>query len=310
MKSNIFSRDQVKRIAHRCGYEEQKVSESDQNYKVKLVFSHPHKRGCGGCAKEYGPARVTVFLSTGNTTTYLDHPKAGKGQMYRGLTDVRSLERVFDNPRVHSNVGYKEKEETRRKHREQGLNCYGIEQLARGYGAVLTTKNKISLEYGDHQGVRVRIWFRTGTIGLANLETEKQNEIYMKHSSIDVVRRVLQDPKKVLQEQLMHHSDRPPLAAVDPSSVDNIQNNNTLSSTLVGTLDAAAVKAIGEKWDYTFKESSPTLYQLQLEKAPGRGKVTVNIHREKSTVLVQKQNIRNQVSFRYLFCLLNKWAPF
>ena len=77
---------------------------------------------------------------------------------------------------------------------------------------------------------------------------------------------------------------RPPLTAVV-----NIQNNNTLASSLVGSLDTEALKKIGEKWGYTLTKSSATLYQFQLWDAYCRRiLVLVNIHRQNSTVLVRK----------------------
>ena len=45
--------------------------------------------------------------------------------------DKHMLTMVFDNPRIHSNTGYHKKEETKRRHKENGINVKLLTNLAR-----------------------------------------------------------------------------------------------------------------------------------------------------------------------------------
>ena len=57
-----------------------------------------------------GPVRINVWITTGTVSTSLDHPKAGKTQLFRkNGPDYEMLDRIFENPRVHSGSGYREK---------------------------------------------------------------------------------------------------------------------------------------------------------------------------------------------------------
>lgn len=53
------------------------------------------------------PARVNVYTSKMTVATCLDHPKQGKTQLFRRNVDARMLEKIFENPRVHTDRGYK-----------------------------------------------------------------------------------------------------------------------------------------------------------------------------------------------------------
>ena len=79
-KKNKFEKDQVKQLAKRYGYDSVQCTK-ESNF--KMTFKKERVKGCGGTKEEYGPARVDVFFTTGAVRTYLDHPKAGKGQMHR-----------------------------------------------------------------------------------------------------------------------------------------------------------------------------------------------------------------------------------
>ena len=51
-----------------------------------------------------------MWLTTGTVSTSLDHPTSGKTQLFRkNGPDYQLLERIFENPRVHSGSGYREK---------------------------------------------------------------------------------------------------------------------------------------------------------------------------------------------------------
>ena len=80
-KKNKFNREQVRDVARKYGYKEAAVKQQDVNH--KMSFKKDRVKGCGGAKDEFGAARVDVFFTSGAVTTYLDHPKVGKGQMYR-----------------------------------------------------------------------------------------------------------------------------------------------------------------------------------------------------------------------------------
>ncbi len=50
--------------------------------------------------------KINVYLSTMSVTTYIDHPKRGKGQLYRKRCTIKELDLIFKNPRVHTSKGY------------------------------------------------------------------------------------------------------------------------------------------------------------------------------------------------------------
>ena len=84
-------------------YKEIELKEKEAAY--MLSFQHKNRPGCG-------EVRVNVWITTGTVSTSLDHPKAGKTQLFRkNGPDYDLLDRIFENPRVHSDKGYKEKEE-------------------------------------------------------------------------------------------------------------------------------------------------------------------------------------------------------
>lgn len=49
-----------------------------------------------------GHAQINVYTTTMTVTTIVNHPKRGRGQMYRRDVDWRFLDWIFKNPRVHA----------------------------------------------------------------------------------------------------------------------------------------------------------------------------------------------------------------
>lgn len=49
-----------------------------------------------------GDQRVNVYYSTGTVGTCLDHPRAGKTQLFRRNRTLGDLKQIFRNPRAHS----------------------------------------------------------------------------------------------------------------------------------------------------------------------------------------------------------------
>lgn len=56
-----------------------------------------------------GMARINIYLTKMSVTTYLNHPKKGKGQLYRKNIGWSHLIKIFKNPRFHTGKGYYKK---------------------------------------------------------------------------------------------------------------------------------------------------------------------------------------------------------
>ena len=50
--------------------------------------------------------RVNVYYTTGTVGTCVDHPKQSKTQLFRRNQTLAGLSDIFNNPRVHTGVGY------------------------------------------------------------------------------------------------------------------------------------------------------------------------------------------------------------
>jgi hypothetical protein len=53
--------------------------------------------------------RINIYTTTMTIATCLDHPKQGKTQLFRKHVDPKLMEKIFKNPRIHSNKGYQKK---------------------------------------------------------------------------------------------------------------------------------------------------------------------------------------------------------
>ena len=98
-----FDVEQVRDLAHFCGYEELDVKPHE--YKYKMTFAKINVSGCGGSQNHYGPVIVDVFFRKRTVLTLLDHPKKGRRRMSRKCPNMEMLRKIFVNPRYHSNVG-------------------------------------------------------------------------------------------------------------------------------------------------------------------------------------------------------------
>lgn len=56
-----------------------------------------------------GYARINIYLSKMTVATCLEHPTKGKTQLFRKNVSFKELEKIFENPRVHTNKGYIQK---------------------------------------------------------------------------------------------------------------------------------------------------------------------------------------------------------
>jgi len=101
----------VKELAIDYGWTELPTHPQDED-KMMRFFSGKHEG-----------VTVNVNLLTGTIATSLDHPLKGKTQLYRGQRNtLGQLVEVFDNPRVHTDSGYK----TRAKLREAAEEEEGV----------------------------------------------------------------------------------------------------------------------------------------------------------------------------------------
>ena len=104
-----LSPERVREIAWRRGYQEIILVARDQGH--KLSFEHHSKPGCGGPDQEYGRVRIDVHFTTGKVTTSLNHPTGGKNPLQRDVEqDYSLLEKIFVNPRYHTDTGYHTRE--------------------------------------------------------------------------------------------------------------------------------------------------------------------------------------------------------
>lgn len=80
----------ISTIATKYGWQET----NDTNNGVMMTFIRDDKK------IEVWPSKMTV-------ATMLNHPKQGKTKLYRrNVWDVKVLEAIFNNPRVHTTGGY------------------------------------------------------------------------------------------------------------------------------------------------------------------------------------------------------------
>jgi len=74
-------------------------------------FDFQETPGLASYRKHYGggPCRINVYISTMTVATALNHPKKGKTQLFRKRVSYPLLIQIFENPRVHTNKGYRQK---------------------------------------------------------------------------------------------------------------------------------------------------------------------------------------------------------
>lgn len=53
--------------------------------------------------------RINVYATKMTVATCLNHPTQGRTQLYRKNVTPQELNKIFKNPRVHTNKGYKRK---------------------------------------------------------------------------------------------------------------------------------------------------------------------------------------------------------
>jgi len=53
--------------------------------------------------------RINIYASKMTVGTCINHPKQGKTQLFRKKVTPKEMNKIFKNPRVHTNKGYKRK---------------------------------------------------------------------------------------------------------------------------------------------------------------------------------------------------------
>ena len=51
--------------------------------------------------------QINIYCSTGAVQTVLNHPTKGKNQLDRSVKNMENLISILDNPRVHTDKGYR-----------------------------------------------------------------------------------------------------------------------------------------------------------------------------------------------------------
>eukprot|EP00934_Nitzschia_sp_Nitz4_P008103 Nitzschia sp. Nitz4//scaffold159_size51929//50516//51733//NITZ4_006889-RA/size51929-processed-gene-0.23-mRNA-1//-1//CDS//3329537604//8093//frame0 len=87
--------EQVKSVAYQEGYfqighnvQSRVISFGQEDYSGRMLV------------------RVNVYYTTGTVGTCLRHPRQGKTQLFRRNVDPNLLRRIFEDPRVHTDMGY------------------------------------------------------------------------------------------------------------------------------------------------------------------------------------------------------------
>lgn len=66
-----------------------------------------HQVNIGMASYQKGITRINIYLTKMTVCTYIDHPKTGKNQLFRKNVDLKTLRKIFENPRVHTGKGYR-----------------------------------------------------------------------------------------------------------------------------------------------------------------------------------------------------------
>lgn len=323
---------EVKAVARQQGYEELPVADNDRNHLLR--FRHPSKRGCGGTSSEAGPVKICVYFTTGKVATSLEHPKAGKGQLQRTVMDKHMLTMVFDNPRIHSNTGYHKKEETKRRHKENGINVKLLTNLARDkYKCALIPgppQDRNKLVVIQHPtGFRIRVWFNTGTIGVSKKD---EKEVFIKNLTLNSIEKYLETPSLAQAESKpsdssgepgsLYSTYRPPIRDVlqqssstsIPSAESRLDNIATTCQLFLAekrslrSVEKDLLIQLAKLNGFILSKDDQLLTQFKSQS----GGPVLNVWLNKGTVLVQGKNGLNQsaknCSFNDFLMFLQKYG--
>lgn len=92
MSEELSTRAEIRRAAKKYGWTEIESRDSSMVSFERRVDGHRQ--------------RINIWFTTGTVATALWHPKKGKTQLYRKDVSRSLLKRIFENPRVHTAMGY------------------------------------------------------------------------------------------------------------------------------------------------------------------------------------------------------------
>jgi len=55
------------------------------------------------------PARINIYTTKMTVGTCINHPRKGKTQLFRKKVSIELMDKIFENPRVHTHKGYQQK---------------------------------------------------------------------------------------------------------------------------------------------------------------------------------------------------------
>lgn len=64
---------------------------------------------------QHGLVRVNYWMGSKKASTSLKHPTRGQNQLYRHNVELKDLINIFENPRLHTNKGYRKKNKKTKK---------------------------------------------------------------------------------------------------------------------------------------------------------------------------------------------------
>lgn len=98
-----------------------KLTTDDYPYRIKIIYVAAKRRGWA-FVNHYYPGhsmsfkrqdvKLTVYYGTMTVSTSLKHPVKGRTRLFRRDVDYTILRRIFENPRVHTQLGYFSKTDT------------------------------------------------------------------------------------------------------------------------------------------------------------------------------------------------------
>lgn len=53
------------------------------------------------------PARINIYTTKMTVATCINHPVQGKTQLFRRRVNDQMMKKIFENPRIHTDRGYK-----------------------------------------------------------------------------------------------------------------------------------------------------------------------------------------------------------
>lgn len=95
----FITQKEIRELAKRHGWKEQSVKDPTVMIFARYVDNSRQK--------------INVWWEKMTVGTYLKHPKWGKSQLFRRNVDRETLEKILENPRTHTKIGYYTKDQYR-----------------------------------------------------------------------------------------------------------------------------------------------------------------------------------------------------